>query len=57
MESINIQVDNGKVNVIVNGTLFRDVHSVGVDYIKGTPLLFSCVSDIGSQQKVNIRMN
>lgn len=57
MESINIRVENGRVNVIVNGTLFRDVHSVGVDYIKGAPLLFSCVSDIGSQQKVNIRMN
>jgi len=57
MESINIRVDNGKVNVIVNGTLFRDVHSVGVDYIRGTPLLFSCVSDIGSKQKVDIRLN
>lgn len=57
MESINIRVDNGKVNVIVNGTLFRDVHSVGVDYIRGAPLLFSCVSDIGSKQKVDIRLN
>lgn len=49
MESINIRVDNGKVNAIVNGTLFRDVHSVGVDYIRGAPLLFSCVSDVGGK--------
>lgn len=50
MESINIRVDNGKVNVIVDGALFREVHSVSVDYIKGAPLLFACVSDVGDKE-------
>ncbi len=50
MESINIRVDNGKVNVIVDGALFREVHSVSVDYIKGAPLLFACVSDVGGKE-------
>lgn len=49
MESINIRVDNGKVNVIVDGALFREVHSVSVNYIKGAPLLFACVSDVGGK--------
>jgi hypothetical protein len=51
MQSINIRFENGKVNIIVDGALFRDVHSVSVDYIKGVPLLFSCVADIGREQE------
>lgn len=50
MQSINIRFENGKVNIIVDGALFRDVHSVSVDYIKGVPLLFSCVADVGREQ-------
>ena len=50
MKSINVRLDNGQVNVIVDGALFRDVHSLSLDYIKGIPLLFACVADVGREQ-------
>ena len=50
MKSINVRLDNGHVNVIVDGALFLDVHSLSLDYIKGLPMLFSCVSDVGEEQ-------
>ena len=50
MESINIRFDHGKVNVIVDGALFKDVHSLSLDYIKGVPLLFACVADVIQEQ-------
>lgn len=50
MKSINVRMDNGQVNVIVDGALFQDVHSLSLDYIKGLPMLFSCVSDVGEEQ-------
>ena len=28
MQSINIRFENGKVNIIVDGALFKDVHSL-----------------------------
>lgn len=34
MECINIRVNNGKVDVTVDGAKLTDVHSVSVDYIK-----------------------
>ena len=46
MECINIRVNNGKVD----GAKLTDVHSVSVDYIKGIPLLFACVADVGREQ-------
>lgn len=46
MQSINIRINNGVINVIVDGALFKDVHSFSLDYIKGAPMLFSCVSDV-----------
>ena len=50
MQSINIRFENGKVNIIVDGALFKDVHSLSLDYSKGAPMLFACVSDVGEQQ-------
>lgn len=50
MKSINVRMDNGQVNVIVDGALFRDVHSLSLDYIKGLPMLFSCVSDVSEER-------
>lgn len=44
MECINIRVNNGKVDVTIDGAKLTDVHSVSVDYIKGIPLLFADVS-------------
>lgn len=46
MQSISIRVDHGKINVVVDGAMFRDVYSFSLDYVRGAPLLFSCVSDI-----------
>lgn len=40
MQSINIRFENGKVNIIVDGAIFKDVHSLNLDYIKGAPMLF-----------------
>lgn len=51
MECISIRVNNGRVDVTVDGAKLTDVHSVSVDYIKGVPLLFSCVADIGREQE------
>lgn len=51
MKSINVRIENGKVNVIVDGALFKDVHSLSLDYIKGVPMLFSCVSDVGGNER------
>ena len=34
MECINIRVNNGRVDVTVDGAKLTDVHSVSVDYIK-----------------------
>lgn len=50
MECINIRVNNGLVDVTVGGAKLTDVHSVSVDYIRGIPLLFSCVADVGREQ-------
>lgn len=51
MQSINIRFENGKVNIIVDGALFKDVHSLSLDYIKGASMLFSCVSDVGETRE------
>lgn len=51
MQSINIRFENGKVNIIVDGALFKDVRSLSLDYIKGAPMLFSCVSDVGETRE------
>lgn len=51
MQSINIRFENGKVNIIVDGALFKDVHSLSLDYIKDAPMLFACVSDVGEKHK------
>nr|DAH30765.1 MAG TPA: hypothetical protein [Bacteriophage sp.] len=51
MQSINIRFENGKVNIIVDGALFKDVHSLSLDYIKGAPMLFACVSDVGETRE------
>lgn len=51
MQSINIRMENGKINVIVDGALFKDVHSLSLDYIKGAPMLFACVSDVGGEKR------
>lgn len=50
MQSINIRIEDGRINVIVDGALFKDVHSFSLDYIKGAPMLFSCVSDVGEKK-------
>lgn len=50
MQSINIRVEHGKINVTVDGVMFKDVHSFSLDYVKGMPLLFSCVSEINRDE-------
>ena len=50
MECINIRVNNGRDDVTVDGAKLTDVHSVSVDDVRGIPLLFSCVADVGREQ-------
>ena len=51
MQSIHIISENGKVSVIIDGAELKRLHSFSVDYIKGAPLLFSCVADVGTGTK------
>lgn len=51
MNSINVRFADGKTNVIVDGALFKDVHSLSIDFIRGMPMLFSCVADVGEDEK------
>lgn len=47
MQNINIRIYGGRIDVTVDGAAFRDVHSLSLDYIKGAPMLFACVADMG----------
>ena len=47
MRSIQVITENGKVKILVDGVQLTGVHSFSLDYIKGAPLLFSCVADVG----------
>ena len=46
MRSIQVITENGKVKILVDGVQLTGVHSFSLDYIKGAPLLFSCVADV-----------
>lgn len=48
MQSIHIISENGKVKVIIDGAKLEQLHSFSLDYVKGAPLLFSCVADVGT---------
>lgn len=48
MKDIQVISENGKVKIIVDGVSLTGVHSFSLDYIKGAPLLFSCVADVGN---------
>lgn len=49
MQSIHIISDRGKVSVIIDGAKLERLHSFFIDYVKGAPLLFSCVADVGEK--------
>lgn len=51
MQSIHIIADGNKVKIVIDGVTFTDLHSFSLDYVKGCPLLFSCVADIGKQKQ------
>lgn len=48
MQTIQILVENGIPAVIIDGKKFDRLHSFSIDYVKGAPLLFSCVADVGT---------
>ena len=50
MQSIQIISDHGKVSIIIDGAKLERLHSFSIDYVKGAPLLFSCVADIGEKR-------
>ena len=50
MQTIQILVENGIPAVIIDGKNFDRLHSFSIDYVKGAPLLFSCVADVGAHE-------
>lgn len=51
METITIRASGENVNVIIDGTVIRAPHSFSIDYVRGAPVLFSCVTDLGTEKK------
>lgn len=47
MQHISITADGTNVQITVDGIRLTDLHSFSLDYVKGSPLLFSCVADVG----------
>ena len=51
MQSINVRIEEGKVNIVVDGGQFRNVEAFSLEYIKGGKLWFSCLSETGDGHK------
>ena len=51
MKNISIWFENGRINVIIDGAFFRDIYSLNLNFLKGSPLVFSCVSETEETQK------
>lgn len=51
MKNISIWFENGKINVIIDGTFFRDICSLSLSFFRGSPLVFSCVSETGETHR------
>ena len=49
MRTITIRAENEKVSLIIDSVLLQNIHSFSIDYIRGVPLLFSCVADMGDK--------
>ena len=47
MQSINVRIEEGKVNIVVDGGPFRNVEAFSIEYVKGGKLWFSCLSETG----------
>ena len=47
MQTIQILIEKWLPTVIIDGKKFDRLHSFSLDYVKGAPLLFSCVADVG----------
>lgn len=56
MQSIHIISDHGKVSIIIDGAKLERLHSFSIDYVKGAPLLFSCVADVGETAREEHRV-
>nr|DAK72218.1 MAG TPA: hypothetical protein [Caudoviricetes sp.] len=50
MQTIQILIEKGLPTVIIDGKKFDRLHSFSLDYVKGAPLLFSCVADVGEDR-------
>lgn len=56
MQTIQILIEKGLPTVIIDGKKFDRLHSFSLDYVKGAPLLFSCVADVGEGGKEGPRV-
>lgn len=51
MKNIQITAEGTNIQISIDGIQITDLHSFSLDYIKGAPLLFSCVADVGKNKK------
>lgn len=51
MQYIQIIADGNNVSITIDGITLTDLHSFSLDYVKGCPLLFSCVANVGGTQE------
>lgn len=56
MQSVNIVAVGEKVKIFIDGVQLKGIHSFSLDYVEGYPLRFSCVADIGKQEKQRERV-
>lgn len=56
MQTIQILIEKGLPTVIIDGKKFDRLHSFSLDYVKGAPLLFSCVADVGETAREEHRV-
>ena len=56
MQNINIITVDGKLKIFIDGVQLKGLHSFSLDYVKGAPLLFSCVADVGEPEQKQTRV-
>lgn len=56
MQNVNIVTVDGKIKIFIDGVQLKGVHSFSLDYVKGAPLLFSCVADVGDPEPQRARV-
>ena len=51
LKNISIWFENGKIHAIIDGAVLMDIYSLSLNFIKGSPLLFSYASEAGEKER------